>query len=95
MQEHNLAGVVEWDSYEESSGQWPGKLSSQWVALARKREHFGDMLTQTCENGENGMCWSELSVPEGAPLWTDDFSNLLQIYEWPEWPWNKKAAEKD
>src|SRR5262249_27753112 len=35
MQEHQLAGVVEWDSYNESTAQWPGKLSSQWVALAR------------------------------------------------------------
>ena len=59
MQEHKLAGVVEWDSYDGSSGRWLGKLSSQWVALARSKEHFGEMLNQTCQDGDkSGPCWN-------------------------------------
>src|SRR5207248_794581 len=94
MQEHRLVGMVEWDSYDGTSGRWLGKLSSQWVALARSKEHFGEMVNQMCQDGDKGgPCWSELTVPKDAPLWTDDFSNLLQIYEWPAWPWSKKTEE--
>ena len=98
MQEHRLAGVIDYDTYFTP---WLGKLSSQWVALARDKEHFGPMLTQMCQDVDKNdqvierLAWSELTVPEDAPLWTDDFSNLLQIYDWPDWPWSKKKKEED
>jgi hypothetical protein len=100
MQEHRLAGVIDYDNY---TAPWLGKLPAQWVALARSKEHFGPMLTQMCQDVDKNdqvierQAWSELEVPKDAPLWTDDFSNLLQIYEWPEWPdwlpWAKKSEE--
>jgi len=96
MQEHHLAGVIDYDTYYTP---WLGKLSSQWVALARDKEHFGPMLTQMCQDLDKNdqvierKAWSDLEVPKDAPLWTDDFSNLLQIYEWPDWPWKKSSSD--
>jgi hypothetical protein len=96
MQEHRLAGLIDYDTYY---GPWLGKLSSQWVALARDKQHFGPMLEQMCQDLDKNdqvterKCWSELEVPKDAPLWTDDFSNLLQIFEWPDLPWKKSANE--
>lgn len=97
MQEHRLAGIIDYDTYYTP---WLGKLSSQWVALARDKEHFGPMLTQMCQDVDKNdqvterKCWSELEVPKDAPLWTDDFSNLLQIFDWPDLPWKKSANEE-
>jgi hypothetical protein len=96
MQEHRLAGLIDYDTYYTA---WLGKLSSQWVALARDKEHFGPMLTQMCQDTDNNdqvierKCWTDLEVQKNAPLWTDDFSNLVEIYEWPDCPWKKKNEE--
>ena len=80
MQEHGLAGVVDYDHDDKSL---VGKLTSQWVALARRREHFGAMLEQMRdEDGNRVPRWSDLTAKPTDPLWTDDFSNLLQIYDW-------------
>jgi hypothetical protein len=95
MQEHGLAGLVEYDTYKDP---YPGKLPAQWVALARRRDHFGAMLDMTCEDVDDNKqtitrkCWSDLTVPAGAPLWTDDFSNIVQIYYWP---WKKDDDSSD
>lgn len=50
-----------------------GKRESEWVVLAHRAEDLGTMAAdprwQTIQSG-------------GAPVWTDDFSNLLRVYRW-------------
>jgi hypothetical protein len=96
-QELGLAGLVQWDSYDEREDpRYPGKQSSQWVVLARKREHFAGLPDQTYETTKDNQPvtyhrWEELTAPPDAPLWTDDFSNLLQIFNWSQLlPWREK-----
>lgn len=60
-------GLVQYD--EDCSA--PGKAPSQWAILARNREHLMPMI-------RDGR-WQRLSPPPDAPLWTDDYSNLLRV----------------
>jgi hypothetical protein len=82
-QELGLAGLVQWDSDDTP----PGKQRSEWVLLAEKPEHFGNLPEQTYEEEKEGRKvtltrWDPLKAKPGDPLWTDDFSNLLQIFMW-------------
>ena len=62
------------------------------VSMAEKREHFGNLPGQAYEyeyttEDENGRPdittvthrWEDLTADAKSPLWTDDFSNLIQI----------------
>jgi hypothetical protein len=48
-----------------------GKSQSRWVVMARTREDLG-MLTQDTR-------WAPPAGTAQAPLWTDDFSNILSV----------------
>ncbi len=48
-----------------------GKTPSQWVLLAQKAEDFGNLRADTR--------WQAISDTEKAPLWTDDFSDLVGV----------------
>jgi hypothetical protein len=88
-QELGLAGLVQYDNDQSA----PGKQRSNWVVLARQREHFAGLPDLTYETQEKGMTvkrhhWKDLTVRADAPLWTDDYSNLLQIFNWEKlFPW--------
>ena len=82
-QELGLAAVHQWDT----DGGIPGKQSSEWVLVAKKRADFGSLLELTTEVEEDGKTvtrtrWDELKPGADDPLWTDDFTNLLQIFRW-------------
>ncbi len=82
-QELGLAGIGQWDD----DGTPPGKQPSHWVLLARSTADFGTLPDATVPaeegNDKSGRKrWHALEVPAGTPLWTDDFSNLLQIFMW-------------
>jgi hypothetical protein len=47
-----------------------GKLPSDWVVLARRLEDFGPLT--------DDPRWVAPTVPSTAPLWTDDFSNIVR-----------------
>jgi hypothetical protein len=54
------------------SEDWPkDKAPSQWLVLARAREDFGALTRDTA--------WTPPAAGPGAPLWTDDFSNILDV----------------
>jgi hypothetical protein len=48
-----------------------GKLSSEWMALAVRREDLGRLAASDR--------WRAPQVAAATPLWTDDFSNLLGV----------------
>lgn len=79
-QDLGLAGLRRYDNDLAVDGMIvPGKYSSDWVLLARRPEDFRELA------GKPG--WDALSVPPGAPLWTDDFTSLIGVYNWgrPGW----------
>ena len=49
-----------------------GRYSSHWMLLARDRADFGPLLQDPR--------W--LSPPPPGPLWTDDYSNILSVFQW-------------
>jgi SAM-dependent methyltransferase len=51
-----------------------GRYVTDWIVLARTEADLRGLL--------NGKFWEPLRVPEGTPLWTDDFSNLLAALHW-------------
>jgi hypothetical protein len=51
-----------------------GKQSSNWVLLARTPE---DAAAVTKDDGE----WTELEPNPGFRTWTDDFSNVLDVFK--------------
>jgi hypothetical protein len=65
----NLAGVVVEDPSQSDNTL---HSSSTWVLLARNAETLKGI-------GEAGL---PLSRVAGAPLWTDDFNNLLSVIKW-------------
>jgi len=50
-----------------------GKLPSLWVALARRLEDLGGL--------PDDPRWDALP-PTTMRLWTDDYSNILRIFQW-------------
>ena len=51
-----------------------GKLPSSWVALARHSDDFGPL--------RDDPRWQTLPAAPGMRLWTDDYSNILGIFDW-------------
>ncbi len=48
-----------------------GKLPSDWMVLARRREDLGPLA--------DDPRWIVPATSPGAPLWTDDFSNIVGV----------------
>jgi spermidine synthase len=58
----------------EVTADTPGKLSSTWVLVANKEADFGKVL----DNPD----WKRLEKTPEVGVWTDDFSNLLRVFQW-------------
>ena len=59
---------------QKSSPSWPkDKTASHWMMMARSPEDLG-ALTQD-------PAWTAPRVGTGVPLWTDDFSNVLDVLQ--------------
>ncbi len=67
-----LVGLIQHD--DDTAPEY--KTASTWVALARRREHLGDLA--------NDPRWTRapLEVRPAVGLWTDDFSNLYGVFRW-------------
>lgn len=67
------AGLVAlWQSEAPDSGSVAlGKLPSDWMVLARRREDFGPLA--------DDPRWIAPTVSPSVPLWTDDFSNIVSV----------------
>ncbi len=59
------------DRPEEARREY--RLPSEWVVLARNEERL---------SGLDGLPGWEALDPDGGPLWTDDFSNLVAVLKW-------------
>lgn len=51
-----------------------GKFASLWVVLSRKPENFGPL--------RDDPRWRPLPSAPGMRLWTDDYSSILDIFQW-------------
>ncbi|MCX7619397.1 MAG: fused MFS/spermidine synthase [Acidimicrobiales bacterium] len=68
-----IYGVIQSDvATPEQSAE--GKLDATWVLLARSPDHLSPVAT----SGK----WRTLEGPSGAPLWTDQYSDLLHVFRW-------------
>lgn len=71
-QDLSMIGLKQFD--DESNQQFPGKSSSDWVLLARHKEAFRGLL--------DDARWTQLKQDTRVGLWTDDFSNVLSVFDW-------------
>ncbi|HEV3006009.1 MAG TPA: fused MFS/spermidine synthase, partial [Pirellulales bacterium] len=55
-----------------------GKSPSHWVLIAADAADFGPLARD--------RRWRRLARDRRVALWTDDFSNLLEVFEWPRIP---------
>jgi len=62
----------------ESSAKAVCKTASHWVVIAEDRKDFGRLRS-------DGR-WRPLAPDDRVSLWTDDFSNLLEVFAWPRIP---------
>jgi hypothetical protein len=75
-----MVGLEQNDAYlsPESDRNTVGKTPSHWIVVAEDRERFGELH-------RDGR-WRPLVPDKKVSLWTDDFSNLLEVFEWPKIP---------
>jgi len=68
----SLAALKQFD--DESDEKFSGKSSSDWVLLARRTEAFGSLV--------HDSRWKPLKQDLRVGVWTDDFSNVLSVFDW-------------
>jgi len=51
-----------------------GKLASIWVVMARHSEDLGKLV--------DNPAWKPIEADPDAPVWTDDFCNILSVLKW-------------
>jgi spermidine synthase len=61
----------------EMSAQTQGYFPSQWVVLTRSPE-----AAQSVLSSRSVGTWQVAQATAGAPLWTDDFSNILSVFDY-------------
>jgi spermidine synthase len=71
-QELDLVGVSQFDRDVSDAEKATGKAASRWVVLARQPQQLAAL--------SQDERWQPLVAKADAPLWTDDFSNLWQIW---------------
>ena len=72
----NLAqdrGLVCYAQYDTETEDTPGKFVSHWVTMARDDADLGAV--------PNDSRWAPCATND-SDVWTDDFSNLLQTFDW-------------
>lgn len=67
-----LVGLKQFD--DESDKKHPGKSSSDWALLARRQEALGSLASDPR--------WTPLKQDDRVGVWTDDFSNVLRVFDW-------------
>jgi hypothetical protein len=70
-QDLGVPGLFNYDSKDKGE---VGKTASEWTVLAKNRQALGNLT-------EDGR-WTPLKVNPAIGVWTDDFSNLLGVFEW-------------
>jgi hypothetical protein len=68
--DHQLVAVEQLERVQRQELK-NGKVSSDWVFVARSREDLGPLI--------GDPTWSRPSPSQSTPLWTDDYSNILSV----------------
>jgi hypothetical protein len=68
-----LASRVQFDGHIDERTQ-PGKNRSHWVILARHLEDLGSLASDPS--------WTPVERSAHVGVWTDDYSNLLGVFNW-------------
>lgn len=71
--EHGLAALYQHNTRDERVQHHEAIFSSRWVVLARDEADFGPLL--------DDQRWRTLTPSPDDPLWTDDFSNILSVFQ--------------
>lgn len=66
-------GLVAFENIDVRDQENPHIFSSQWVLMARNPADLAYVPAAG---------WAPMVVPPDAPLWTDDFSNLVRVMRW-------------
>jgi hypothetical protein len=85
----NLADAIGWqclvreDPATDEAGQpIVGNLTSVWVVLAAKEEHFGMIAEDIRREHGDGKHWEIVHPQPCLGLWTDNYSNLFRALVW-------------
>ncbi len=72
--------AFQWYDLDKSA---PGKSASDWIVLVNDSKHVGELLKLLASDGASTK-WQPLEVDPKKPvsLWTDDFSNVLEVFNW-------------
>ena len=68
------AGMTAYIGEDLETGGVPGKTASIWVAMSEDRGRL--------EGLSEARLWRPLPAHPDAPLWRDDFSNVLSVFTW-------------
>jgi hypothetical protein len=69
-----LAGLAREDVDLTPQDWRDGKFPSDWVVLARSADTFGPL--------SGDARWRRLTASDRAPLWTDEYSNVVATFKW-------------
>jgi SAM-dependent methyltransferase len=69
------------DDHAGGDERWEGKSASDWIALARTHTRL-DPLRVMSAGEENGSLWEEIPRYKKTVIWTDDFSNIIDVLDW-------------
>lgn len=63
---------------DDDKKRWPVKSRSTWAVLARTDDDLGQL--------KDDEQWEPLEPEAGVPLWTDDYSSIVNVMNW-DWDW--------
>jgi len=77
--------AFQWSDYERDNPA-PGKYNSDWIVLANRVEDLGELTKIRKNESDERPRWEPLKVDweKPAPLWTDDYSNVLGVFSLPQ-----------
>jgi spermidine synthase len=73
-QANKLYALSNYESEVTPEAQREGKYASHWVVMARSPRLFGKLM--------DDARWQPVLADPTRPLWTDDYSNVLSIFQW-------------
>jgi hypothetical protein len=65
--------AARWQFYRPGPNE-QGVSASEWAIFARNDRDFGPIATDPR--------WQNLPAPNGRPVWTDDYANILSVIRW-------------
>ena len=66
--------ALEQDDASGNADLAAGKFSSEWVVMARSVDDLGALISD--------KRWFPVRADKNASVWTDDFSNVLEVVDW-------------